>query len=209
MRISLILLSIIFSVIVGCTPKNEEITEEYLDIESIDEAPDSVLNSRKDGARIEKETLVPALPLPQSILVLLTQRYPGWEEAIYTESVIKYAAEHKLEPGIIKGDFNGDMVQDYIFQLFYEEDIIILAALAKNDGNWQLYEIKREIAFNDRGTFKSPFSLHATDKGIKLRDPETGKIIIPTYQAVVTNMLDQQKNYLYQNDTFKAYDKAE
>lgn len=193
----------------ACTPKNEEITEEQIEVGTATEVLDSIVNTRKDAVKTDENNITPILPMPQPVIQLLTKRYPGWKEPVYMEGVKEAAAAYDQGPSIIRGDFNGDTMQDYALQFQQQNDLIIVAVLAGENGNWQLQELKKDIVFNDRGVLKSPYLLHIVDRGAELLQPETGREITAPYEAVALSLQENTLIYLYQNGEFELFNNAE
>lgn len=195
--------------LLACTPKNEEVTDEQIEVGAANEVLDTIVNTRKDAVRTDENNITPTLPMPQPVIQLLTQRYPGWEEPVYTEGVREAAAAFEQGPSMVRGDFNGDTRQDYALQLQQQNEIIIVAALDGDDGNWQLQELKKDIAFNERGVLKSPYLLRLADRGADLLNPETGKEIAAPYEAIVISLQDNEVVYLFHNGAFEAYNSVD
>lgn len=194
---------------VACTPKNEEVTDEQIEIGSATEVLDTIANPRKDAVRTDENEITPTLPLPQPVMQLLQEKYPGWEEPEYTEHVRQAASEFDQGPSIVRGDFNGDARQDYAIQLQQENKIIIVAVLDGDDENWQLHELKKDIVFNDRGTLKSPYMLYLADKGTELLNPVSNKEIEIPHEAIVISLQENKNVFLFGNGAFEAYNLAE
>jgi hypothetical protein len=133
MKPTFLLSLIICSFLLACTPKNEEVTEEQIEVGSATEVLDSIVSTRKDAVQTDENNITPTFPMPQPIIQLLTERYPGWEEPVYTEGVKEAATAYTQGPSIIRGDFNGDSRQDYALQLQQQNSIIIVAVLDGED----------------------------------------------------------------------------
>lgn len=189
----------------GCSPKNEEVTEEQIDTSPTEEVVDTVTNMRKDAVKTDENNVSPTFPLPQPIMQLLTDQYPSWQEPAYTENVMSRADDITQGPGIIRGDFNGDNMQDYAIQLQQQKQVLIVAILNGSNGNWQLQEIKKDILFNDRGEFKSPYLLRLTKEGTDLQHQANRNKITSPHDAVTISLDGNDITYLYENGKFVAY----
>ena len=189
----------------ACTPKNEDIKAENIEVGPASEVIDTIVSPRKDALRTDENNITPVLPMPQSVMQLLAVNYPGWEEPVYTESVLKAATDAKQGPGVVRGDFNGDGRQDYAIQLRQKNKIIVLAVLDGDDENWQFQELKKDIVFNDRGILKSPYMLRVAEKGTDLKHPVTGAEIEAPHEAIVLSIQDNNIVFLLQEGVFEAF----
>lgn len=191
--------------LLSCTPKNEEVTNEQIEVGSANEVLDTIANTRKDGLQTDENNITPTFPLPQPVMQLLTKRYPAWEEPAYTEVVLEQAEGNLQGPGIVRGDFNGDNLQDYALQLQQKKHVIIVAALQKTEREWQLHEIKKDVLFNERGVLKSPYLLSLTEKGTELKHLERNQEIKSPYKAVSVVLDETAVTYLYEKGKFVPY----
>lgn len=193
----------------ACTPKNEEVTEEQIEVGPAEEVIDTIANTKKDALKTDENNITPIFPLPQPVLQLLSQQYPGQQELTFTEGVLQRAEDNTQGPGIVRGDFNGDNLQDYAVQLQQNKQLVIVVAMNGANDNWQLYEIKKDILFNDRGTLKSPYLLRLTQAGTELEHQTTQKEITTPYDAVTVSLDGNDTAYLYENGKFEGYNTGE
>ncbi|MDX5422937.1 MAG: hypothetical protein LPK07_04735 [Hymenobacteraceae bacterium] len=194
---------LLLTMMVACTPKNEEVTEEQVEVAPQREALDSIADTRKDALRTDENEISPNLPMPQPVMQLLTQRYPGWEQPTLTDGAIKRAQAYEQGPTVIRGDFNSDTRQDYALQLQQDKDVVILAILDGGDGNWNVYELKRDILFNERGTLKSLYYLFLTEQGEELPDSETDAAA--PHDAISVGIENKTTTYVFQENDFTEY----
>ncbi|MEJ8802235.1 hypothetical protein [Pontibacter sp. H249] len=189
----------------ACSPKNEEVKDEQVDVAPQEEALDTVANTRLDAVKTDEDVITPTLPLPQPVLQLLTQKYPGYEQPVLADAASKQGTGNEQGPFIVRGDFTNDPQQDYALQLQHGKNLIIVAAIDTGNGNWSLQELKRDILFNDRGSLKSLYYLMLAEPGQELQDEESGAQIKLETEAVAVGLDDDVTVYVYRDNSFKVY----
>lgn len=194
--------------IAACTPKNEEVTDEQIQVSPPAEALDSIADTEKDGLRTDENEINPTLPLPQPVLQLLTQKYPGWEQPDLTNEAKLNAEAFDQGPFIVRGDFNGDAYQDYALQLQKGKEILVIGVINDSNGTWTAHELTKDILFNDRGKLKSMYYLHLSEKGSIVTSNDNKTIVLP-YEAVAVGIENKSRVYALQDGTFQAYYQSE
>jgi hypothetical protein len=198
------LILFILSAAIACTPKNEEVKDEQVDIDQPQETLDSVSSTEKDGLKIYDNEIT-SFPLPQPVLQLLAQKYPGYTQPALLDGIGNQTPDTEQGPFIVRGDFTNDLEQDYALQLQQDKNIIIVAVINTNQGNWILHELKRDILFNDRGSLKSMYYLSKAEPGKVLIDIETGVKLKLKHEAISVDLEKDITTYVYQNNNFKPY----
>lgn len=189
----------------ACSPKNEEVQEEHVEVAPIPEALDTVTSTRKDAVRTDENDTEPTLPMPQPVMQLLTEQYEGWERPVLAAEAMAHTAQHTQGPMIVRGDFNGDNNQDIALQLRQGNKIVIVAALQMDDENYELYELKRDILFNERGTLKSLYYLYRIEQGEELHDDAANENIEAPHDAIGVGVTGDNVAYLFQDGDFEEY----
>ncbi len=155
--------------LLSCSPKNEDVTMEQAAPAQAEEAVDSAANTTLDGTATAQTYDSPTTSIPQPAMQLLAQKYKGWEEPTLSKAALDSAAKHEQGPLIVRGDFNGDTLQDYAFQIQHKDNVVALATLQIN-GNWQMYELTRERLSNENGNLQSIYHLYLLKAGANLTD---------------------------------------
>lgn len=189
----------------ACSPENEEVQEEHVEVAPIPEALDTVTSTRKDAVQTDENETDPTLPMPQPVMQLLTEQYEGWERPVLAAEAMVQAEDYTQGPMIVRGDFNGDTFQDLALQLRQGSNIVIVAALQVDEENYELYELKRDILFNERGTFKSLYYLFNIDQGEELHNDVTNEDIQAPYDAIGVGITGDEMAYIFQDGEFKEY----
>lgn len=189
----------------SCSPKNEEVTDEQIETGLDGQALDTIANTKKDAVRTNQNNISPTLPMPQPVLQLLAQRYPGWEQPNLTTAAIQNAANDGQGPTLVRGDFNEDNRQDYALQLQQQDKLVIAAVLDAGDGNWKVYELKQDMLFKDQGNLKSTYYLYLIEKGETLKSTSAADGIEAPYDAIGVGNENNHTAYLYQNGEFETY----
>ncbi len=204
MRNTLYLLALTLATF-ACGPKNEEITDEQVDVAPMADALDTIASTEKDGLKTDNTEKNITLPMPQPVMQLLTQRYPGWEQPQLTAEAQEKAKEFIQGPTVVHGDFNGDLKQDLALQFQLGDNLVIVAAMQQQDEVYKFYELKQDILFNERGTLKSLYYLYVVEKGEKLRNTKANEEKEAPYEAVAVGFEGDATVYLYENGAFTAY----
>jgi hypothetical protein len=200
-------LSMLFLVLVlACSPKNEEVKKEQIEVSPTAEGLDSIADTKKDGVKTDENEINPTLPLPQPVLQLISNRYPGFKQPTLSNSASSRAKEHDQGAFIIRGDFNTDNQQDYGLQIQYEKDVLIIAVLDAGNGNWTIHELKKDILFNDRGTLKSLYYLFITNPIEKLQIIEAKGF--PS-EAISVGIEGNTTLYVYNGSEFEEFQTSE
>ena len=193
---------------ISCSPKNEEVQDEQVDLSSKQEALDTASNTRLDAVKTDEDVITPTLPLPQPVLQLLAQEYPGFEQPILADAARKQGSGNGQGPILVRGNFTDDPQQDYALQLQQGKEVLIVAITDTGDGNWTTHELKRDILFNDRGTLKSLYYLQLAEPGQKLQQTQGGNVIELTTEAVTVGLDNEQTTYVYSKNGFKEFQVA-
>ncbi|MCC9134918.1 hypothetical protein ACFSKU_19535 [Pontibacter silvestris] len=189
----------------SCSPKNEEVQDEQVEVGPPAQALDSIVDTRKDGVRTDENDTSPTLPLPQPVLQLLSEEYPNYREPTLTKEVKQHADNHEQGPTLVRGDFNSDNNQDYALQLQQDNNMVVAAAVSDSDSSWTLHELKRDILFNERGTLKTLYYIYLVDEGTQLQSEETSGEIESPRDAVAIGIENNTTTYLYENGQFATY----
>jgi hypothetical protein len=189
----------------GCTPKNEEVQEQHVEIAPPVEALDSIASTSKDALKTDENDINPTLPMPQPVMQLLTKQYREWEQPTLAEETSERAQNYTQEPTLVRGDFNGDTLQDLALQLQQNDYIVVVAALQTSEGSYELQELKRDILFNDRGKLRSLYFLYRIEQGESLHNDTTNQVIEAPHDAVALGIADDIVAYLYENGEFRQY----
>lgn len=205
MRWSLLLLL----AMAACSPKNDEVTDEQIEVGTNGQALDTIANTKKDALRTDEQVIDPTLPMPQPVLQLLEQHYPGWQQPDLTAAAMQNAPGGIQGPTLVHGDFNGDNRQDYALQLQQQDKLVIAVVLDAGDGSWKAYELKQDMLFNDDGNLRSQYYLYLIDKGKRLKNPDSAESMEAPYEALGVGTEQNNTAYLYQNGEFKAYNLAD
>ncbi|WP_162055552.1 hypothetical protein [Pontibacter pamirensis] len=189
----------------ACSPVNEEVQDEYVEVAPIPEALDTITSTRKDAVQTDENETDPTLPMPQPVMQLLTEQYEGWEKPTLAQEASAQAENYTQGPMIVRGDFNGDTYQDLALQLRQGNNVVIVAALQEDEENYELYELKRDILFNDRGTLKSLYYLYSIDQGEELHHDATNEDIEAPHDAIAVGVTGDTSVYLFQDGEFEEY----
>lgn len=189
----------------ACTPQNEEVKEEHVKVAPVPEALDSIANTKKDGVKTDENDTNPTMPMPQPVMQLLTEQYKGWEKPTLSAEASARAENRTQGPMIVRGDFNGDTLQDLALQLQQGDDVVIVAALQVDEGNYKLYELQRDILFNERGKLKSLYYLYPIEQGDELHDDTANEDVEAPYDAVAVGIEGDNVVYLFQNGEFEKF----
>ncbi|MBB6612438.1 hypothetical protein H7F15_15430 [Pontibacter sp. Tf4] len=185
--------------LLGCGPKNEEVTDEQITVEAPAAALDSVSTTRKDAVRVNQNELMPGLPLPATDL--LSEKYPGWQQPELTPAA-KQAANDSI---LVRGEFNGDTRQDIALQLQQNQDVVVVALLEGENGNWQLFELHRENLQQQNNSLQSPIALSLRGKGTELKTTADSQKMTSPYDAIALTQNGQTTVYLFRNGRFSNY----
>ncbi|GAB3830684.1 hypothetical protein GCM10028895_47070 [Pontibacter rugosus] len=177
--------------------------DEYVETTPPSAALDSIANVPKDNAKTNKTTATPTLPLPQPVMQKLTEQYPGWEKPAIAAYAEARAEAQNGSAAIARGDFDGDTRQDVALQFQLGDDVVLVAALQKEDGNYVLEELNRDILFNERGKLKSLYYLFTQDGGDNIFNTATSQEIELPHDAVSVGLENSLVTYLYQNGGFE------
>lgn len=199
--------SCIFLVLLAfaCSPKNDEVTEEQIDIAPQAEALDSVADTEKDAVIINETDEDTALPLPQPVLQLLAQKYPGYRQPTLAESTNKPEEDSRTSSYLVSGNFTNDTRLDYALQLQQDKSLYIVAVTDTGDGNWSVHELKRDVMFNERGTLKSLYYLQVAEPGNTVQEEENGARYELKNEAVSVGLENNLTTYVYMGKSFKPY----
>ncbi|MCC9165763.1 hypothetical protein [Pontibacter harenae] len=193
----------------GCGPKNEEIQEENIEAPSTASIKDSITTVRQDAVETDDYQTPPVvLPLPQPVLAIIQDKYPNWEQPSLTEEAERRAENHEQGPFIVRGDFNGDGLQDCAVQVQAGNDLVILGFI-QEEGNWQMHELRRDILFNSRGNLQSLYYLYNVDPGTELSAQNEQQQIETEHDAVAVGITGNTTVYAYENGNFSAYNFAD
>lgn len=195
----------LLGIAVACGPKNEEVQDEQVEIAPPAEALDSIANTKKDGVITDENDINPTMPMPQPVMQLLTEKYQGWEKPTLTEEAKEQAQNYLQAPMMVRGDFDGDTRQDLALQLQQNNDLVFVAALQEQEGAYKLYELKRDILFNDRGTLKSLYYLYLVEQGETLHNDEKNEAVEAANDAIAVGIEGKDTAYLYENGSFTSY----
>ncbi|WP_347158450.1 hypothetical protein [Pontibacter chitinilyticus] len=193
----------------ACSPKNEEVTNEQIETGSKAQALDTISNMRKDAVKTDENNTSPTLPMPQPVMQLLAQRYPGWQQPELTAEAQQQADNGGQSPTLVRGDYNGDSRQDYALQLQQGNKVIVVAVLDAAGGNWQVYELKQDILFNDRNKLQSLYYLYPIKKGETLDATGATEDIEAPFDAIGLGIENSKVAYLYHNGKFAAHTLAD
>ena len=80
-----------------------------------------------------------------------------------------------------------------------------MAALQEREGIYKLYELKRDILFNERGTLKSPYYLYLMEQGESLRMDEKNDEVEAEHDAVAVGIAGEDVVYFYEGGSFTPY----
>ncbi|WP_439879851.1 hypothetical protein ACSX1A_11800 [Pontibacter sp. MBLB2868] len=200
-----ILAALLLALAGSCSPKNEEVQDEQVEVNSPSEGLDSIAITKKDALKTDENEINPTMPLPPPVLRLLSERYPGFKQPTLSAGVRAMADAHEQGPYIVRGDFNGDTRQDYALQLQQDRNVIVLAILDAGNGNWDVHELQKDILFNDRGELKSLYYLYLTEIGEEIMDPATNEVFEAPHDAVSVGIEKNTTTYVYQSGSFEAY----
>lgn len=195
----------LLGIAVACGPKNEEVRNEQVEVAPPAQALDSIANTKKDALKTDENDISPTMPLPPPLLRLLKAEYADWEKPVLTEEALEQSAGYLQAPMIVRGDFDGDARQDLALQLQQGNDLVVVAALQEQEGIYELYELKRDILFNERGTLKSPYYLYLMEQGEPLRMDEESDEVEAEHDAVALGMEGEDVVYLFEDGTFTPY----
>lgn len=189
----------------ACTPKNEEVKEEQVEVAPVRDALDTIASTNKDGVRTDENNITPTLPMPQPVMQLLTEKYKGWEQPTLAAEATSRADQYSQGPMIVRGDFNGDANQDIALQLRQGNNVVIVAALQIDEENYELHELKRDILFNERGKLKSLYYLYHIEQGEELHNDMTNETMEAPHEAVAVGIEGDNVAYVFQNGEFEEY----
>lgn len=189
----------------ACSPENEEVKDEYVDVAPPSDALDSIADTRKDAVKTDENEIKPTMPLPQPVMQLLAEEYPGWEKPEIAASAKLQAAEHNGSPAIARGDFNGDNRQDVALQVRQGRNVVMVVAFQTGDYEYQLVELKRDILFNERGTLKSLYYLFTVPQDEEL-ETIGGEEVSIAQDAIAVGIENDIATYLYQDGSFQRFD---
>jgi hypothetical protein len=189
----------------ACTPKNEEVQEEHVDVAPPAEALDTISSTEVDGVSTDENDTSTSLPMPQPVMQLLTKRYMEWEQPTLADETSERSQNYTQEPTLVRGDFNGDTLQDLAIQLQQNDYIVVVAALQTQEGTYELQELKRDILFNDRGRLRSLYYLYRIEQGELLHNDTTNQDLEAPHDAVALGIADDIVAYLYENGEFRQY----
>jgi hypothetical protein len=128
-----------------------------------------------------------------------------WEQPTLADETSRQAQSFTQDPTLVRGDFNGDTLQDLAMQLQQNDYIVVVAVLQTQEGNYELQELKRDILFNDRGRLRSLYYLYRIDQGTVLHNDTANQDLRAPHDAVALGMADNIVAYLYENGEFTEY----
>ncbi|MDX5437852.1 MAG: hypothetical protein LPK03_11690 [Pontibacter sp.] len=191
--------------LLACSPENEEVQDEQVDVAPPANALDSIADTQKDAVRTDENEISPTLPLPPPVMRLLADKYSNWEKPDIAASAQLHAEELNNSPGVARGDFDGDSRQDVALQLTQGKEVVIVVALQPEDGSYKLVELKRDILFNERGVLRSLYYLYTINQGEDLQSIANGNDVELTHDALAVGIEDDVTAYVYQNGVFQSY----
>ncbi|TPE44300.1 hypothetical protein [Pontibacter mangrovi] len=186
--------------ILACSPKNEEVKDEQVQVAPQAEALDSIASTEKDALKTDENEISPTLPLPPDVMQLLAEEYPGWEQPEIAPAAQQKAKEYASAPSLARGDFDGDSRQDVALQLAKEKELRLIVALQTQEGKYKLVELKQGTL--DNGNGQSSYYLYrvAPDEW-----PENAELPKLAQEAIGVGTGEKARLYIYQNGTFKSY----
>ncbi|GAA4425809.1 hypothetical protein GCM10023188_07140 [Pontibacter saemangeumensis] len=195
----------LLGIAVACSPKNEEVQDEQVTVAPPTEALDSIANTKKDGVKTDENDTDPTMPMPPPVMQLLTEQYPGWEKPTLTEEAREQTEGDLQGPTLVRGDFNGDTLQDLALQLQQDKDLVVVAAMQEQENLYRLYEIKRDILFNERGNLKSLYYLYLVEQGEPLQTEDANEDVEAVHDALAIGIEGEENIYIYENGSFTPY----
>ncbi|MCX2739870.1 hypothetical protein [Pontibacter anaerobius] len=191
--------------LLACSPENEEVQDEHVQVAPPAKALDSIANVEKDAVKTDENEISPTLPLPPPVMQLLAEKYPGWERPTLAGNAEQLAEEHPGSPAIARGDFDGDNRQDVALQLQQGKELVIVAALQQQEEKYTLVELKRDILFNERGKLTSLYYLYRIAQGEQVQDTSTMAEVELPHDAVAVAVGNERSVYVYQDGSFRSY----
>ena len=195
----------LLGIAVACSQKNEEVQDEQVTVAPPAEALDSIADTKKDGVKTDENDTDPTMPMPPPVMQLLTEQYPGWEKPTLAEGAREQTEGYLQGPTLVRGDFNGDTLQDLALQLQQDKDLVVVAAIQEQENLYRLYEIKRDILFNERGNLKSLYYLYLVEQGEPLQNKDADGEVAAAHDAVAIGMEGEENVYIYENGSFTPY----
>ncbi|RIJ42715.1 hypothetical protein [Pontibacter oryzae] len=205
-RIHYLLASALF--LLACSPENEQVQDENIDVGPPSEALDSIADTPKDGVATDNNNINPTLPLPQPVMQLLAQKYAGWQKPELSEAALQHPEVQTGSAAITRGDFDGDTRQDVALQLQQGKEVVVVAALQYEEMNYKLVELKRDILFNNRGSLTSLYYLYTLGPGQEVTNQETGQPTRLPHDAVVLGIEDAATLYYINGDSIQKFNIA-
>lgn len=195
--------AILLLTLLGCGPKNEEVTNEQIETDSVTQGLDSIANVQKDAVRTDENDITPTLPMPQPVIAILSEKYPGWQQPALTESAAATAQEQPQDPTLIRGAFNEDNLQDYAIQFQLGTEVVVVALLQEDESTYTTHELMREKMVQQQDSLRSQISLQVLEKGNQLQT-EKEKLTLP-HETIGVRQPQQTIAYVYQNGRFTAH----
>lgn len=189
----------------SCGPKNEEVTDEQIETGPPQEVLDSIANAEKDAVKTDENNISPTFPLPQPVIALLSEKYPGWEEPELAPAAKTKVGNEEQGPMMVRGNFNNDTLQDYALQLQQGKEVVIVAIVQDATQNWNTYELQRDTLYNESGKLLSPYALLLAQAGTELRNAETGKETELPNDGVTITINNRTTTYVLNNGKFQEF----
>ncbi len=189
--------------LLACSPENEEVQDEHVQVAPPQEALDSIANTAKDAVKTDENNISPTFPLPPALLQQLADKYPQWQYPELMADAVQQAVEHTESPAITRGDFTGDNLQDIALQLQKGDKVMMVAAVQQQDGNYQLYELMQDIMFNERGKLKSLYYLYRIRQGEEVENPNNANKLELPHDAIAVGVGKETTMFMYQDGRFE------
>ncbi|OKL39941.1 hypothetical protein [Pontibacter flavimaris] len=191
--------------LLACSPENEQVQDEHVQVAPPAKALDSIADTEKDAVRTDETVTDPTLPLPQPVMQLLETRYPGWKVPEIAAGAQQQATEFASGAAFARGDFDGDGRQDVALQLQQGKEVVIVAALQPQDGRYTLEELKRDILFNERGTLRSLYYLYRLPQGEQVQELHSMNEVELPHDAIAVGVGQEVNAYIYRNGAFELF----
>lgn len=189
----------------ACSPENEQVQDDNIDVGPPAKALDSIVDTPKDGVATDENNIKPTLPLPQPVMQLLAQRYPGWQKPAISEAALQHPEVQTGSAAITRGDFDGDKRQDVALQLQQGKEVVVVVALQHQEMKYKIVELKRDILFNDRGSLTSLYYLYTLGPGEEVTNKESGQRTQLPHDAIVLGLEETSTLYFFKGDSLQKF----
>ena len=190
----------------ACSPENKEVRTEQVTLKKRSR-PQQILpsNRRRMALPLFRPTPPPSYRFRSPPYSFSVKSIRNGMNRYYSKKLYRQPPSEEQGPLLVKGNFDGNELQDIALQVRHQKNIIVVALL-QDSSQWQLHELKKDILFNDRGAYKSLYFVYLTVAGSKIYNYRTRQNFTTPFDAVSVGIDNRSTTFVYEKGKFVAYD---